>query len=233
MKNNRVLRVSALIALLIPSVVLLSRYHDRAVRTERVSRLKGFMERSWIQPLRRNQGALTMDEYDGITAISRQAGISDLVYFNKYSEVRWAEDPRQTTTELFDFSKTHPLPDAVIDAHTVKLPFIQPLPGGTSSSISIPLTERGFLQGLVYFKATDEALSALVEREAQLFPPAAPRPARVKIDDSKRQQSDQSYLNGLVYFQLGQKDQALKNWESAVELDPSNEDARKGLARLR
>jgi tetratricopeptide (TPR) repeat protein len=233
MKNNRLLRVSALIALLIPSAILLSRHHDRAVRARRVRRLQGILERSWIQPLRRDQSALSMSEFDGLAAFRRRPGVTGLVYFNRYAEVRWAEDPKQTTKELFEFTKSHPLPESTIDAHTVRLPFIEPLPGRTSCAISIPLLERGFVQGLVRFNATDDALSDLADRGTELFPPAISRPARTRRGTEKEQESEQMYLNGLLYFQMGQDDRARKDWERAVELDPGDDEAREGLARLR
>ena len=46
------------------------------------------------------------------------------------------------------------------------------------------------------------------------------------------QASQQSYLSGMIYFQKGDYDKARKEWLMSVKLDPTNSDAKAGLAKL-
>ena len=167
--------------------------------------------------------------------MDRQPGITDLVYLNKYAEVRWFKDPAQMTVELSRFSGKFPVANAIIDAHTARLPFMQPLSGTPSYAIAIPMVERGESQGLVYFKATDAALTALLDRGGALFPPAAPRPVRpgtAEVEAGNKHASRQAYLEGWIYFQRGDRKSATDRWRHAAALDPGNEDAREVLERF-
>lgn len=58
--------------------------------------------------------------------------------------------------------------------------------------------------------------------------PKAPRSAST-VDS---QASQQSYLSGMIYFQRGEYEKARAEWTAAVKLDPSNADAKAGLAKL-
>ena len=231
MKNSR-WRAAAAAFILLPASIVLWRQHDRGVRARRVAELKSLLEHAWRQPLELNQGALSMSEYDGLRALDRQPGISRLVYFNRYAEVRWSPDSTQITKELFEYALRYPLPDSIIDAHAVGLPIIRPLPGGTSYAIAVPLMERSFVQGLVFFEATDAALVSLLAQGDRLIPAPAPRPINSRGDSERSAQSQQAYLSGLIYFQRADDVRAKMKWRQAVSLDAGNEEAREGLRRL-
>jgi tetratricopeptide (TPR) repeat protein len=47
-----------------------------------------------------------------------------------------------------------------------------------------------------------------------------------------RVQSEQAYLNGVLYFQKGDYALARKEWTRALKLDPSSDDAKAGLSML-
>lgn len=59
---------------------------------------------------------------------------------------------------------------------------------------------------------------------------AVPVPRKVAPVDE--QASQQSYLSGMIYYQRGEYEKARAEWLMAVKLDPSNSDAKAGLARL-
>lgn len=235
MPTRNAWRLVAVAAILIPSAVLAGRWHDRAGRTRRVAELQRLLERSLVEPLKRSQSVLAVNEYEVMSELDRQAGIADLVYLNEYAEVRWSKEPAQMTVDLSKFSEKFPVANALIDAHTAKLPFIQPLSGSPFHAIGIPLVERGHIHGLVYFKATDAALSALLDGGVARFPPAIPRPVRTGTGDvaaGNRQASSQSHLEGWVFFQRGDRKGAAVRWQRAAALDPGNEDAREALRCL-
>jgi hypothetical protein len=50
--------------------------------------------------------------------------------------------------------------------------------------------------------------------------------------ERRPQESQQHYLNGVILYQKGDYLRTKKEWDLAVQLDPSNDDARAGLARL-
>ena len=53
-----------------------------------------------------------------------------------------------------------------------------------------------------------------------------------KVATIDGQASQQSYLSGMIYFQRGEYEKARAEWTAAVKLDPSNADAKAGLAKL-
>jgi len=44
--------------------------------------------------------------------------------------------------------------------------------------------------------------------------------------------SQRHYRQGLEYFYAGNEEMALEQWKKAIEIDPSNQDARTGYERL-
>jgi tetratricopeptide (TPR) repeat protein len=50
--------------------------------------------------------------------------------------------------------------------------------------------------------------------------------------DSAKQQSEQAYLSGVIYYQKGDYEKARDKWLSAKQLDPSNADAVAGLEKI-
>ncbi|HEX4047926.1 MAG TPA: hypothetical protein VH309_08835, partial [Elusimicrobiota bacterium] len=62
---------------------------------------------------------------------------------------------------------------------------------------------------------------------ASAAPPASSGPS-----DSAKQQSEQAYLSGVIYYQKGDYERARDKWLSAKQLDPSNTDAVAGLEKI-
>ncbi|NNN07456.1 MAG: tetratricopeptide repeat protein, partial [Elusimicrobia bacterium] len=52
------------------------------------------------------------------------------------------------------------------------------------------------------------------------------------VSDSAKQQSQQAYLAGMVYFQQGNYEKARDQFMLAKQLDPGNPDAAAGLDRI-
>lgn len=70
---------------------------------------------------------------------------------------------------------------------------------------------------------------------ARLDVPARPAPApkaAPRSASSDFQSSQQRYLEGMIHFQKGAYEKARAAWLLAVKLDPSNADAKAGLAKL-
>ena len=85
-------------------------------------------------------------------------------------------------------------------------------------------------------KADDEAKAkAAADQQAQPGGPApAGQPAAAPgvISETAKQQSQQAYLSGMVYFQQGNYEKARDMFMQAKQLDPGNPDAAAGLDRI-
>lgn len=57
-------------------------------------------------------------------------------------------------------------------------------------------------------------------------------PPAAGTSDSAKQQSEQAYLSGVIYYQKGDYEKARDKWLSAKQLDPSNADAVAGLEKI-
>ncbi len=61
-------------------------------------------------------------------------------------------------------------------------------------------------------------------------PAAGPTPGATS--DNAKQQSEQAYLSGVIYYQKGDYEKARDKWLNAKQLDPSNTDAIAGLEKI-
>jgi hypothetical protein len=73
-------------------------------------------------------------------------------------------------------------------------------------------------------------LAAACAAAPRKAPSKRPAPARAPGDAPGR--SQQHYLAGVVQYQKGDYDAARREWKKALDLDPSNDDARIGLDKL-
>lgn len=227
-------RGSAIAAIITPLLALIWRAQDDSLRTRNATQLQSVLERALLSPLQGNQGASSMHEYDVMTHLSRQPGVSEVLYLNQYSEVRWHRDMGQLTSDLSHFSEKYPVPNSLIDAHTARLPTIQRLPGEISYAIALPLLESNEVRGLVFLKAEASAIAALLQQADRLFPQPMPRPAhQCRVSDESFRSSAQHYLSGLVYYGNGELRKAKDEWRLALLLDPDNFDASEGFNRIK
>jgi tetratricopeptide (TPR) repeat protein len=73
--------------------------------------------------------------------------------------------------------------------------------------------------------ADAKTAAATASAPASGGPPAA-------ATDSAKQQSEQAYLSGVIFYQKGDYEKARDKWLSAKQLDPSNADAVAGLEKI-
>ncbi|HAM35551.1 MAG TPA: hypothetical protein DEB40_01965 [Elusimicrobia bacterium] len=86
-------------------------------------------------------------------------------------------------------------------------------------------------------RQAEEQAKAQAKAEAEAK--AAASSAAAKTDASgaaaaedNRRQSQQYYLSGMIYYQKGDFEKARNEWSHAIQLDPSNSDAKAGLERI-
>ena len=76
-------------------------------------------------------------------------------------------------------------------------------------------------------------LDLWLRRDALTGVLAGPAPAAPRGGEEDRGRARQLYLSGMVFFERGEYEKALKEWEAARELDPEDRDVAAGLARGR
>ncbi|MBI3551542.1 MAG: tetratricopeptide repeat protein [Elusimicrobia bacterium] len=82
-------------------------------------------------------------------------------------------------------------------------------------------------------KADDDAAAAKTAATTGGTPPAGTPPGgRGAVSGENRQQSQQHYLSGMIYYQKQDYEKARDEWNLAKQLDPSNADADAGLQRI-
>jgi len=181
---------------------------------------------------------MTMDEYDYISSLSRRPGILNLVYLNKYGEVRWFQDPSRITCTFEQFHKAAPRPtDAVEQAALSKTPVVRVVPGPPLYEVAVPLVLRGETAGLVSFQAADGTLRSLTTftgdyRSLVASASSRAKPSHGEAHSKSARQSMQYYLSGLIFFKKGDLGKARQEWEHSAALDSGNELAREAMQRL-
>lgn len=78
-------------------------------------------------------------------------------------------------------------------------------------------------------KAAADAKTAAATGSA---PPAGSTPAAGAASDNAKQQSQQAYLEGVIFYQKGDYEKARDKWMHAKQLDPSNTDAAAGIEKI-
>ena len=85
-------------------------------------------------------------------------------------------------------------------------------------------------------KADEEQAAAAAKKEEEAKGgPAGGQPAGQppgSTTESNKQASQQAYLEGIIYYQKSNYDQAREKWMHAKQLDPSNSDAVAGLEKI-
>lgn len=111
-----------------------------------------------ISGLSRNQSAISMDEFDTITRLSKDERVAALLYLNKYGEVRWFRDPSKMTLSFEEFTKQVTLPtDAIEQAWLAKSPMVRAVPNAPLYDIAIPLMLRGEVLGVINLQISRQA----------------------------------------------------------------------------
>lgn len=123
-----------------------------------------------VRGLSHNQSAISMDELDTITRISKDRRVAALVYLNKYGEVRWFKDPSKITESFDQFSKEVTLPtDAIARAWETKSPIIRPVSGLPLYDIAIPLAFEGRSLGILDIQVSRETAVNVIDSAMEKY----------------------------------------------------------------
>jgi tetratricopeptide (TPR) repeat protein len=81
-------------------------------------------------------------------------------------------------------------------------------------------------------KKEEDDKKAAEEKKAMEATGQTPTNAGGPASDNSKQQSQQAYLEGVIYYQKGDYEKARDKWMRAKQLDPSNTDAAAGLEKI-
>jgi tetratricopeptide (TPR) repeat protein len=83
-------------------------------------------------------------------------------------------------------------------------------------------------------QAAADAKSAAASAAAAVGPKAdaGTTAATAAVSEDNKRQSQQYYLSGIIYYDKGDFEKARNEWTHALQLDPSNLDAKSGLERI-
>lgn len=123
-----------------------------------------------VRGLNRNQSAISMEELDTVTRISKDNRVAALVYLNKYGEVRWFKDPSKITESFDQFSREVTLPtDAIARAWETKSPVILPVPDMPLYDIAIPLAFEGRSIGILDLQVSRETAVDVIDSAMEKY----------------------------------------------------------------
>ena len=94
--------------------------------------------------------ALTLDEYDIMTSLSKDERVISVLYLNRQGIVRWYKEARFIGVPWDEFQKTvPPLTDAIKQAYDSKMPKSRQVANEPFYEIAIPFSVRGEIIGIV------------------------------------------------------------------------------------
>jgi hypothetical protein len=193
-----------------------------------LARFEHSLERILAPGLTRSQPAITVGEYQFISKLSNQPGLTRLVYLNKYGEVRWAKDPKKITETYDQFSKEAKPPTDAIRLSVIKnTTIVLPTKEHLIHNAVVVRSPDGGLLGVVSFLADGETLESLAAFAESFKAPAGGAHAVTAgfVDEDHVRQSQQHCLSGVVYYQNRDTKKAHAEWNLAVKLNPNNRDA--------
>lgn len=118
-----------------------------------------------IEGLSRNQGAITMAEFETVSRFAKDDRVASVLYLNKYGEVRWFKDPSMLTKTFDDFTKQVALPtDAIAQAWLSKTPIVRVVPNMPLYDIAIPLALRGDVLGVIDMQVSREGVVKVISK---------------------------------------------------------------------
>jgi HAMP domain-containing protein len=100
--------------------------------------------------LLKNPKAITFEEYDIMTSLSKDERISSVLYLSRLGTVRWHKESRFIGKTWDEFQKTIPMStDAIPQSYYSKVAKVRPVPKQPFYEIAIPFTVRGEIIGVV------------------------------------------------------------------------------------
>jgi tetratricopeptide (TPR) repeat protein len=194
--------------------------------TGEAHQLRGLYGSALAAGLREDGRAVTGRELDVVRRLARAPGIAAVVYLDRRGRVRWTEAPELIAVTLEDFQRaTGASLQSASEVLTSTAPRVRRVPETPVYEAAIPILEGAVTVGVLSLWVRRDALTGLLSERSQ-----APGD---RGGDEVRRQARQRYLSGMVFFEKGDYEKALKEWESARELDPEDRDVAAGLARVR
>ncbi len=195
--------------------------------------------------LKEDAHAITPPELDLMTRLARSPGVASVVYLNGYGQVRWSEDPELIMFPLEEYQKkTGAVLQAAVEVMASTAVRVRQASDAPVYEVAIPIVAQGATQGVLDLWVRRDGIFGLLAARASsakgsqfrtVIPtrPAIVRPVPAASSDEGRHQVQQYYLSGMVYFEKGDYEKALKEWETAHKLDYEDQDVAAGLARVR
>lgn len=113
--------------------------------------------------LLRSPRAITLDEYDIMSSLSKDERISTILYLNKAGIVRWHKESRLMGISWDEYQKDiGTLTDAVAQAYLSKSPKVRLVPKQPFYEIAIPLSVRGDIIGIVNIQVSRAGSEAII-----------------------------------------------------------------------
>jgi tetratricopeptide (TPR) repeat protein len=195
--------------------------------------------------LKEDAYAITPRELELMVRTARSPGVASVVYLNRYGQVRWSDDPELITLPLEEYQKkTGAILQAAAEVMTSTSVRVRQSADAPVYEAAIPIVSEGATAGVLDLWVRRDGLFGLLPESAgpgqapqpkagALPQPAAASPVPPASPESGGRQAQQYYLSGMVYFEQGAYEKALKEWETAHKLDPGDQDVAAGLARVR
>ncbi|MCX5795189.1 MAG: tetratricopeptide repeat protein [Elusimicrobia bacterium] len=202
--------------------------------TGEATRWRGIYGAVLAAGLKEDASAITPPEREIMGRVARSPGVAAVVYLNRYGQVRWSEDPELISLPLEEYQKrTGAVLQAAAEVMTSTAARVRQAPDAPVYEAAIPIVAEGATQGVLDLWVRRDGLFGLLSERPQPAADAPPRPAAAPSPEAGRRQAQQSYLSGMVYFEKGDYEKALKEWETARKFDPEDQDVAAGLARVR
>ncbi|MBI4055905.1 MAG: hypothetical protein HY402_07240 [Elusimicrobia bacterium] len=126
------------------------------IRTHAPSLLKG---------LQKNPAVITLEEMDILQTLARNKNIAQVLYLNKYGEVRWHRDPSRINLPFEEHQKqAGPTTDAIQQAYLAKAPKIRSFERENQRfyEIAAPILSRNEPTGILSLHVTREEVSQTI-----------------------------------------------------------------------
>ncbi len=97
-----------------------------------------------------NANAISFEEYDIMTSLTKDERITSMLYLSRQGRVRWHKEARFIGMHWDDFKAQVPPPtDAISQAYMSKLPKVRQVKGEPFYEIAIPFSVRGEIIGII------------------------------------------------------------------------------------
>ena len=191
--------------------------------TAEASQLRGLYGAVLAAGLQEDAHAITARELDVMRRLARSPGVASVVYLNRYGQVRWSEDPELITLPLEDYQRqTGATLQSASEVLASTAPRVRRVPDAPIYEAAVPILAEGAVVGVLDLWVRRDGIFGLLAARAQSASP-----------DEGGRQAQQYYLAGMIYFEKGDYEKALKEWETAHKLDPEDQDVAAGLTRVR